>query len=169
MNFIIGAVGTNLTIGALSGLASTTNGIYTMLANIVKSTADGADDVRQVVTDMDLEVKIKTVELLLGEIQITDNSPNAIKYCVKAIKDAINDISNELNTINYRMQYNNRIWIGTTIRCYKFHNCHARLRAKLKIMESRYHTLLGLLSIDKNNYNCRYTDNTDNTDTSIAQ
>lgn len=147
MNFIVGAIGTNLTLGLIQGIAGTTNGIYTMISNIAKSTANGSDEIRRIIKTTDLEVKIKTIQYMLQEIEINEKSPITLQYCIRSIRDAINDISQELEKIHYRMQYNDNIWIGSTFRSYRFHNCSQRLTDKLYNLESRYNTLLGLLPV----------------------
>jgi len=147
MNFIVGAIGTNLTLGLIQGIAGTTNGIYTMISNIARSTANGSDEIRQIIKDTDLEVKVKTIQYMLQEIKIDEASPHTLQYCVRSIRDAINEISQELEKIHYRMQYNDNLWVGATFRSYRFHNCRIRLGAKLQNLESRYGTLLGLLPV----------------------
>ena len=148
MNLIIGAIGTNLTLGLISGIAGTTNGVYTMISNIAKSTATGANDIKQIIKETDLEVKVKTVQLLLSEIEVNPGSSHTLQYCVKSIKDAIKDINDELEKIYYRMQYNDNLWVGSRVRSYKFHNCKARLYAKLKNLESRVISLIQILGVD---------------------
>lgn len=147
MNIIVGAIGTNITLGLIQGIAGTTNGIYTMISNIARSTANGSDEIRQVIKTTDLEVKVKTIQYMLQEIKIDEKSSHTLQYCVRSIRDAINEISKELEQIHYRMQYNDNLWVGSTFRSYRFHNSTIRLTAKLHNLESRYNTLLGLLPI----------------------
>ncbi len=147
MNFIVGAIGTNLTLGLIQGIAGTTNGIYTMISNIARSTANGSEEIRQIIRTTDLEVKVKTIQYMLQEIKIDENSPHTLQYCIRSIRNAINEISHELEKIHYRMQYNDNLWVGSTFRSYRFHNSRIRLTAKLHNLESRYNTLLGLLPV----------------------
>ncbi len=148
MNLIIGAIGTNLTLGLISGIAGTTNGVYTMISNIAKSTANGANEIKQIIKETDLEVKVKTVQFLLCEIEVNNGSSHTLQYCVKSIKDAIKDINDELEKIYYRMQYNDNLWVGSRVRSYKFHNCKARLQAKLCNLESRVNSLIQILGVE---------------------
>jgi hypothetical protein len=152
MNIVLGTVGANLTFGVISGIASATNGVYSLAGNIARSTANGANEVKQIIKESDLEVKVKTVQFLLCEIKIDEMSPYTLLYCVESIKDAIQDIAEELEKIHYRMQYNNNLWIGLSFRAYKFHNCRTRLHAKLKNLESRSRTLIGILAINNKMY-----------------
>lgn len=147
MNFLLGALGANLTLGLISGVTSAANGVYTLTSNIISSTATGANEVRQIIKETDLEVKIRTVQFLLCEVKVNSDSPYTLQYCVQCIKDVIKDISDELETIHYRMQYNDNIWLGSTVRAYRFHNCKARLVAHLKTLESRQSNLIEILKV----------------------
>src|SRR5579872_5034491 len=147
MNIVLGALGAHLTLGLISGVTSAANGVYTLSSTILQSTASGAEEVKQIIRETDLEVKIKTTQLLLCELKITDKSPNTVNYCIQAIRDAIKEIADELDAIHYRMQYNSNLWFGSTIRSYKFHNSRARLHAKLKNLESRNRSLIDVMSL----------------------
>ncbi|VBB18608.1 hypothetical protein YASMINEVIRUS_1071 [Yasminevirus sp. GU-2018] len=149
MNFLIGAIGANLTLGLVSGVTSAVNGVYTLSSNIMQSTSSGANEVKQIIKETDLEVKVKTAQLMLCELKIDDDTPYTVKYCVQTIRDAIKDIGDELEKIYYRMQYNDNLWVGSTVRSYKFHNCRARLHASLKNLESRCDTLMRVTKLNK--------------------
>lgn len=167
MNILIGAIGANLTFGLVSGVTSTMNGIYTLSSNIMKSTANGTHEIKRVIKETDLEVKIKTAQFMLLELKINDTTPYTIRYCAQSIRDAIKDIYDELEKIYYRMQYNDNIWIGSTVRAYKFQNCRARLYASLKNLESRSDTLIKLAKL--NNILIKNDDLTDDMTESILQ
>lgn len=148
MNFILGALGANLTLGLVSSITSTANGVYTLSSTVVKSTANGASEVKQIIRDLDLEFKIKNTQYFLCELKITKDSPYTVLHCIQSIRDAIKDISDELETIHFRLQYNDNLWLGSTVRCYKFHNCKARIQSSLTNLEARRSTLLELMGIE---------------------
>jgi len=148
MNFILGAIGANLTLTLIGGVSTAANGVYDLTAKLLNSTSNGAADVKNMIKETDLEVKIKTTQLLLCELKITKESPYTLLYVVESIRDAIKDIEDELDKIYYRMQYNDNLWFGSVIRAYKFHNCGERLHAKLKNLESRRKTLIELMTIE---------------------
>ena len=148
MNIILGALGANLTFGVIQTVTSTANGVFTLSKNIVNSTSSGAAEVKQIIKDLDLEFKIKMTQYFLCELVISKDSPYTILYCVQSIRDAINDISEELEKIHYRMQYNDNVWLGTTIRSYKFDNCKGRIQTSLNNLEARKATLLELMGIE---------------------
>lgn len=147
MNFIIGAIGANLTLSLISGITNAANGVYTLSSTILHSTANGAEAVKQIIRETDLEVKIKTTQLMLCELNINEKSPNTVRYCVQAIRDSIKEIADELDQIHYRMQYNSNLWVGSTIRSFKFHNNKCRLHEKLKNLESRVSALTSVMSL----------------------
>lgn len=153
MNILLGALGANLTLGVIATVTSTiktANGVFTLSKNIVNSTTSGANEVRQIIKDLDLEFKIKTTQYFLCELKISKDSPYTILYCIQAIRDAINDIAEELEKIHYRLQYNDNVWFGTTIRAYKFDNCKGRIQASLNNLDKRRQTLLELMGMENN-------------------
>lgn len=152
MNFVIGAIGANLTLGLISGVTSAANGVYTLSSTILQSTSSGVEEVKQIIRETDLEVKIKTTQLMLCELKVNEKSPNTVKYCIQAIRDAIKEIAEELDQIHYRMQYNSNLWIGSSVRAFKFHNNKGRLHAKLKNLESRTHALASVMNLQSMMY-----------------
>lgn len=152
MNFIIGAVGANITLGVLQGVTSAASGVYSVSSTIMQSTAIGAEEVKQIIRDTDLEVKIKTAQLMLLELKINEDSPNTIKYCIQSIRDAIKEIGEELDQIHFRMQYNSKLWFGSSVRAYRFHNNKARLQSKLRNLETRTCALASMMQLQHSMY-----------------
>jgi hypothetical protein len=152
MNFLIGAIGAHVTLSLLSGITSTANGIYSLSTNIKNATSIGAKEVKQIIKETDLEVNIKTIQFLLCEIKLTENSPYTLQYCIQSIRDCIKDISEELEKIHYRMQYNDNLWYGQSLRSYKFHNCRERLDSHIKNLKSRRKALIEILKIENTLY-----------------
>lgn len=146
MEVVIGAIGAHLTLGLISSITSAANGVFTLSSNIVKSTTTGANEVKQIIQETDLEFKIRKTEMFVSELKIDENSPYTIKFCIYAVKGAMDDIIEELEQIHYRMKYNDNIWFGKSVRSYKFHNNKARLEAKLKNLEDRCKCLTDLLN-----------------------
>jgi hypothetical protein len=148
MNYIIAAIGANLTIGLVTGVTAATNGAYTMITNISKSTSTGVKEVKQIIEESDLEVKIKTIQLIINDINVNENTSLALQHCIKSIKDVINDISEELEKINNRIKYNDNLWVGSAIRAYGFHGASKRLNGHIKKLESRYKDLITLITLE---------------------
>lgn len=146
MEVVIGAIGAHLTLGLISSITSAANGVFTLSSNIVKSTTTGANEVKQIIQETDLEFKIRKTEMFVSELKINENSPYTIQFCIYAVKGAMDDIIEELEQIHYRMKYNDNIWFGKSVRSYKFHNNKSRLEAKLKNLEDRCKCLTDLLN-----------------------
>lgn len=152
MNFLIAGIGTNITLGLISATTSATNNLYTLCSNISETTSTKANDIKQIIKEHDLEVRIKMIQFLLYEINVNENSPCTLNYCINSIRCAIKDISTELEKIQFRMQYNNNLWFGSSIRAYGFKNCKLRLKAYIDTLESRYKMLISILSIENKIY-----------------
>ncbi len=148
MNIIISVLSANVLIGIISGITTTINGIYTINDVIKNNTSTGAKEVEQIMKEIDIEVKLKIIQLFLNELNITDETSYTIKYCVYEIKKIIGDIDTELNIIRERLKYNNKLWVGASIRSYKFHNCKIRLINHLKNLDQRYQLLVSLLTVE---------------------
>jgi len=148
MNIILGTIGANLTLGLISGITAASNGIYTLVNNISESTASGALEVKNIIKESDVEVKIKSVRYFLCELKVNENTPKSVQYCIQSIDESIKEIVKELEQIHYRMQYNSNLWFGSTVRSFKFHNSRARLMSKLKNLESRFDMLKNVISME---------------------
>lgn len=155
MNIIIGAIGANLTLGVLTGATSVINNVYSITKTLSNSTSTHADEVKQILKETDLEVRVKTIQLLIDELvnDIKLNEQNeSVRFCIIKINEATKDIYDELEKINFRLQYNDSLRYGSFYRAYKFDNCKQRLFEKIKILESRYESL-SKISLIKKNFN----------------
>lgn len=150
MNMIVGGIGASLALNALSGLTTSASNIYNLSSNIMNSRGNGSNEIKQLIRESDLERKIKSLQLLLIELNINEKSPITIQHAVQSIKEAIKNISDELSQIYYRMKYNDNLWVVSSLRCYKFHNSYRRLNGHLIKLESRSNSLFQYLQISDN-------------------
>ena len=151
MNFLIGIIGANFTFGLLSGLTTTLTSAYSLTSIIANTTANGIDDIKKTIIDNDIENKLKIIQHLLQEIKINQKTPNTMIECINSIKDVIKELVDELQKINYRMNYNNRVWLPS-MRAYSFKNSNTRLLQHIKKLDSRYIMLLEILRIENMMY-----------------
>jgi hypothetical protein len=108
------------------------------------------DDIKQIIRETDLEIRIKTIQFIICEIKTNKDTPHTLYYCIQEIKNAIKDIRKELEQIQYRINYNNSLLVGATFRKYKFHNNKLRLVSLIKTLDNRYNMLLEILKIENN-------------------
>lgn len=160
MEYIIASITTNVAISTVSTITSASNGLFTLVSNVSKSTNTGAEEVISLILRRDLEMKVKLIQYVLCELyinhinsdstvtadKVNQNIPYSIQYCAKKIHDAIKDVSDELSQVNYRLQYNSSLWFGSALRSYGFTSCKKRLDYKISILEDRYNMLKELLS-----------------------
>ena len=149
MNFIVGAIGANLTLGLVSGISSLASNLYN-LSSAITTITNGYDDIKQIIRETDLEIRIKTIQFIICEIKTTKDTPHTLNFCIQEIKNAIKDIGKELEQIQYRINYNNSLLVGATFRKYKFHNNKSRLVSLIKTLDNRYNMLLEILKIENN-------------------
>jgi hypothetical protein len=125
-------------------------GIQTIFANLNKifsfqSQSVNATEMQSWIREMDIQTKIKIIELALKDLQKNKNKnedePESIAFCIASIEEAVCDINAELTKIYARMSYNSRIWFGSSLRAYKFHNCKKRLQTKIQILQNRFQHL----------------------------
>ena len=67
----------------------------------------------------DIVIQLNSIKQLIKEMKLNESLSSALIYCLNTIDDAIIDIEQELDTIKYRLQYNNTLVIGSTFRSYK--------------------------------------------------
>jgi hypothetical protein len=156
MNILIGALGANLTIGFISSITSATTGICSVVDRIRQSSAV---DIKRVIDELDIELTVKMIQCMISEINLDQHSPATLQVCLKGLIDCLKEITDELAKICYRLQYNESLWLGQSIRGYGFENCHARLRASMKRLENRKNMLLQTLSVKDSMYRNKQLEN----------
>lgn len=144
MNLLIAGIGANLTFGVLSSFAATTRGVVDMIGTIKQSCGP---DIKKAIDELDLETTLKIIHCLVSEIQIDDRTPETIHVCLKSLMDVVRLIYDELGRINYRLQYNNSLWVGKTFRSYRFINCESRLRTYMIVLENRKKLLIDIINM----------------------
>lgn len=157
MNFFVSSMGSNITISLLSSFASTSKGIYGLIAQMKHS---GKSDIKKVIDDMDLLTTLKIIQCLIMEIDMNKEQPITLQICLKSLIEIIHSIHEELEKINYRLQYNDSLWIGRTIRSYGFNNCEKRLDAYIKKLENRKKLLIDILSVKNHMFRNQHIANT---------
>lgn len=145
MNIIIGTIGANLTLGVITGLTTTITSLYTLSKALYKNSSnDKIDDIIDIITKSDIENDINIVKNL---IETTEKHNDIIDLCIKNLNDVMNQIKDELDKINYRVKYNEKLWIKTSITKYDFTNCKKRLLSYIEVFNHRYKKLLEILSV----------------------
>lgn len=146
------AIASSVVITSITAVTSASNGLFTLIKHVSQSTSTWGDEIKMLIQKSDLEMRIKMIQFILSELKITNNTPTSLYYCINKIYEAIKDISDELSKINYRMQYNDNLWFGSSFRAYGFKNCYTRLETKITTLEKRYSMLIEILSIEKKMY-----------------
>ncbi len=144
MNYVIAIAGMEITLGLISGVTSTTNGVYSLVDRLSHSEAE---DVKHFIKESDMEMTIRVVQCIISEIQIDKYSPVTLNLCIKSIYQSIKDIEAELEKVHYRLQYNDNLWYGKSVRGYGFQNCCKRLKEHLNSLENRKRLLLETLAV----------------------
>lgn len=148
MNLVIGILGTNIILSTVSSVSCTIDNINNVLSSIRNNTNNGELETINMIEETNLEVKTKLVHLLVCELNIHDYTPYTVKYCIHEINKNLTIIKFELDNINKRVQYNNSLWFGKSVRSYKFHNAKNRLTLYLNNLESLYTKLINILTIE---------------------
>jgi hypothetical protein len=144
MNYVIAIAGMEITLGLISGITSTTNGIYSLADRLSKSEAE---EVKHLIRESDMEMTVRVIQCIISEIQIDKYSPVTLNLCIKSIYQSIKEIESELEKIHYRLQYNDNLWVGKSVRGYGFQNCCKRLKEHLSCLNNRKKLLLETLAI----------------------
>jgi hypothetical protein len=149
MNFIIPALSANLTLSLISTITSTTNSVYTLSKNVSNTKVKGPEQINLLIEKRDLAVNLDLIKTQLQEIKVDDKTPKTLIKIMKYLSNVIDNIDDELKKINYRIEYNNKLYFANMFREYKFDNCYKRLETNIDILEMRYQKLLNILNVIK--------------------
>ena len=103
MNYLIGLIATNITLGVISGLSNSINGCYQLSKNIIDGTNNGSDEIKQLIKDNDIEIQLNSIKQIIKEMKLNESLSSALICCLNTIDDAIIDIEQELDTIDLRI------------------------------------------------------------------
>lgn len=147
MNFLITSIGVSAAMSTVTATTSFASTIYSLAGTVRDSTDSGLDKIKTLIEETDIENDIKIISEIISEID-EERSSDAVKLCIKSINESLNDIKEELDKIQYRVNYNNNMTFSAFgTRSYGFANCHKRLKKNINVLNKRFARLRSIHNI----------------------
>ena len=89
MNIVIAKIGFDITLGFISGLATMTNSLYSLMDRLTKS---GNIDIKRTIESTDMELSIKVLQCMISEIdldQYTDEQLDAFLITIHETNEIV--------------------------------------------------------------------------------
>ena len=144
MSAIISSIITNMSGIILMNISTS---IYNINTYFLTNKNNGDVKVTELIRELDIYNKLRLINEFIGEI---DYDSIIIDDIVKSINNCVDDIKKQLDIINYRLEYNKKIWLFTSLRTYGFDNRIKEINTLMTLLNDRFKMLVLLLSIKKN-------------------
>lgn len=142
----IGGIGLSLAANCITTLTASANGIYTLIGNI--SSSGIIPDITRFLNESDIEDQIRTLELLLKEIDIHKNPTRTLGASLASLQECVSQIEEILHDVKTRMEYNKSLWFLISIRSYGFSDIVQKLTTLKMTLDTRQHKLFDILKIN---------------------
>ena len=138
-------IGIEVLFKCVTGLTSTANGIYSLIANIT-SNSSVVPDISAFLINSDIMTNVKNTEILISEIDLEKHKTKTLANAIESLTDCMKHIESLLTEVNTRLKYNQSKWVS--FGKYGFADIVKKLETFEKILEKRKNTLLDTLKIN---------------------
>ena len=126
------------------------NTMYGTAIQVRDALSYGTLETTDLLKTSDIKEKIKITNMIIYDIR--ENGKCIIpgvtaKYIIEKIENIISCIENELDKINYRLEYNKNISLLSYPIAYRFHNQIRRLNMLIAVLDQRVETLHMILKL----------------------
>ena len=153
-NEVVKRVGMDITVKILSGLSSSAHGIYGLLYYIQ---SESKSKIGNLLKKTDIQTTVKVLENFICELDINEETPETIIFCLKQLHNSLVNIENNLKLIFDKIKYNKSLLIFSGMRSYTFEDNISNIKDELEILENRRRLLFETLNLSKTlkkgNYN----------------
>ena len=141
---VVKRVGMDITVKILSGLSSSAHGIYGLLYYIQN---ESKTKIGKELEDTDVKTTIKILENFISELDVNENTPETIIFCIKKVHNTLINIENNLKLIYEKIKYNNSLWVLSSMRSYNFNDNIKNIKKELIKLENRRKLLFDTLKL----------------------
>ena len=126
------------------------NTMYGTAIQVRDALSYGTLETTDLLKTSDIKEKIKITNMIIYDIR--ENGKCIIpgvtaKYIIEKIENIISCIENELDKLNYRLEYNKNISVLSYPVAYRFHNQIRRLNMLIAVLDQRVETLHMILKL----------------------
>lgn len=130
----------------INAITKSCKSMYFLVKYIKDSKAPGARQIKKNFVEMDIISKVKIVESLMQEIEMTSLN-NTTLLCLKDLGEILNEIHYEMDEISRLIAYNKSLWVLTYWRSYDCSKNIKNLKKQKKILCDRLKTLFELIKV----------------------
>ena len=141
---VVKRVGMDITVKILSGLSSSAHGIYGLLYYIQN---ESKTKIGKELEDTDVKTTIKILENFISELDVNENTPETIIFCIKKVHNTLINIENNLKLIYEKIKYNNSLWVLSSMISYNFNDNIKNIKKELIKLENRRKLLFDTLKL----------------------
>ncbi len=142
----IGGIGLSLAANCIATLTTSANGIYTLIGNI--SGSGLIPDITHFLDESDIEDQIRTLVLLLKEIDVDKNPTRTLSSSLRSLQECVSQIEEILHDVKVRLEYNKSLWFMVSLRSYGFTDIVKKLKVLKITLDSRQDKLFDILKIN---------------------
>jgi len=142
-SLLASSVAIGLSLTTLNNIRQAVGSIYSDYSNLHLL---GLNELNEYIKRIDLTRHLEILDSILKKVVI--NSPS-IDMAVLSIKEAVDEINEQLKSMKERIEYNSKLWIKLPYRAYRFYNLTERLRKAFELLKEREKTLKMTLQLIK--------------------
>lgn len=143
---LINTMSIDLTLKCISILSSSVQNIFGIVDKF-KGHSNDNNSVYIKLKKLDIENDLILINTLLSEINVEKNHSKSLSLCLERLKECVLEIENELKIIDYRVNYNNSLWLFKSVRTYGFENRIKALEVLKENLDNRKNNLFEIIKI----------------------
>jgi hypothetical protein len=143
---VLGTLSFDVGLRIVSGVSSSAKNIAGLMG-FIKEKGYNSEMVKTL-ENTDIEATINVINLFITELDdINETTPSSLMQCIKNIYQTVNDVENELNKINERLEYNKTVKYFSYVRTFGFKNSMKRIQKFKTVLEERWNLLRQTLEL----------------------
>lgn len=143
MNYYLSLLGTTMSLSLVNKMSTTMSNVYTLVCSLSKQPSQ----VTELLHKSDIVNTIKVIEQYVKDLQSSDMfHSRTMTLCLESLNEVILQIKNELDRIQFKMKYNEKIWFLSSVRKYNFRSSCERLADAIDVLNLRRKLLFEITS-----------------------
>lgn len=139
MEPLITTVGVSIVASSISSITNASKNIYELVSGVYSvSLVTDHNLYIYKLKQLDIENTIKTIELLLLELDLDKYKSNTVEHTIISLKNIITELETDLATLFSHISYNNSLYVGKYWRSYDCTELMKNIELKNDILQKRF-------------------------------